>query len=203
MDSKLSRIHPTIPPPRRTRGFKPLASLSDRGFGMGSGHVGRGAILSCAIAIALLLIAGACSPYSFSGGRTALVKSINVPIFENETTEFGLAEALTEGIIDGFVEDNQVQVVDATRAEASLQGRVTEYQRKAYTFDETDQVKEYIVEIYVAADLVRADGSGSVWTEPSIRGFGIYPADSAETVGQRGAIEKITEDIINRTIRSW
>jgi hypothetical protein len=151
----------------------------------------------------LLFLAAGCSPYSFTGGRTALVNSINVPIFENETAEFGLAEALTEGIIDGFIEDNQVRIVDATRAEASLKGRVTDYERKAYTFDETDQVNEYIVEIYVAADLVRSDGSGSVWEQPSIRGFGIYPADSAETVGQRRAIEKITEDIINLTIRSW
>jgi hypothetical protein len=145
----------------------------------------------------------ACSPYSFSGGRTALVKTISIPMFGNETAEFGLAEALTEGIINGFVEDNQIKVVDESTAEAALTGRVTDYQRKAYTFDETDQVNEYIVEIWVAADLARKNDSGSVWTQPSLRGFGIYPADSAESLGQRRAIEKITEDIINLTVRSW
>lgn len=156
------------------------------------------------VAIMVLSVTvGTCSPYSFSGGRTALVETLVVPVFENDTAEFGLAEALTEGVIDGFVEDNQIKVVDAGSAEASLQGRVTNYQRKAYTFDETDQVKEYIVEIWVDADLVRSDGSGSVWTQPGIRGFGIYPSDSSEVLGQQLAIEKITEDIINLTIRSW
>lgn len=153
-----------------------------------------------------LLLAGlltSCSPYSFSGGRTALVSSIAVPVFENDTAEFGLGEILTAGIIDGFVADNQVKILAANQAEAVLSGRVTDYQRKAYTFDENDQVNEYIVEILVAADLVKQNGEGNVWSQPSIRGFGIYPADSSETVGQRRAIEKVTEDIINLTIRSW
>ena len=162
------------------------------------GTLARGALVVC-------LIGGlaACSPYSFSGGRTALVKTVAVLMFGNETAEFGLAEALTEGIINGIVEDNQIKVVDESTAEATLTGRVTDYQWKAYTFDETDQVKEYIVEIWVATDLARKNDSGFVWTQPSLRGFGIYPADSAESLGQRRAIAKITEDIINLTVRSW
>lgn len=151
----------------------------------------------------LTVILAACTPYSFSGGRTALVKTIAIPLFGNETAEFGLAEALTEGIINGFVEDNQVKVVDESAAEAVLTGKVTEYSRKAYTFDETDQVNEYIVEIWVAAELERKNDSGSVWSQPKMRGFGVYPADSAETVGQTRAIAKLTEDIINLTVRSW
>jgi hypothetical protein len=153
------------------------------------------------LAASLLLVT--CSPYSFSGGRTALVESVSVPAFQNDTAEFGLAEALTEGIINGFIADNQVKVLDQGSAQAVLNGKVVEYQRKAYTFDENDQVQEYIVEIYVDADLVKADGTGAVWNAPRMRGFGIYAADSAEAVGQRGAIEKITEDVINRTIKSW
>jgi outer membrane lipopolysaccharide assembly protein LptE/RlpB len=124
-------------------------------------------------------------------------------VFENETTQFGLAEALTSGVIDGLVADNQVKVEDPSTAEAVLNGRVLDYQRKAYTFDENDQVKEYLVEIWVAADLVKKDGSGSIWSAASIRGFGDYAADSSETLGQKRAIKKIAEDIINRTVKSW
>ena len=153
--------------------------------------------------LALALIIVACQPYSFSGGRTALVETIAVPIFENDTAEFGLAEALTAGVIDGFIEDNQVKVVDLSSAEATLTGRVKEYKRKAYTFDDTDQVNEYMVEIWVAVDLRKKGDTIAVWDAPNMRGFGIYSADSAETQGQTRAIEKITEDVINRTIKSW
>ena len=86
---------------------------------------------------------------------------------------------------------------------ATLTGRVKEYKRKAYTFDDSDQVNEYMVEIWVAVGLRKKGDTIAVWDAPNMRGFGIYSADSAETQGQTRAIEKITEDVINRTIKSW
>ncbi|MEW5701119.1 MAG: LptE family protein [Candidatus Zixiibacteriota bacterium] len=145
-----------------------------------------------------------CAPYSFSGGRTALVASITVPIFENQTPEFGLAEDLTQGIINGFVEDNQVKVVDASAAEAILTGRIVDYKRRAYTFDATDRVSEYIVEIWVTADLTKKGEETPVWAVERMRGFGPYKADSEdEQKGQERAIAKLAEDLLNRTIKSW
>lgn len=146
----------------------------------------------------------ACSPYSFSGGKTALVQSVAVPIFENRTTEFGLPETITSGIIDGFIEDNQIKVFDQANAEAILTGAIVEYKRRSYTFDETDRVTEYIVEIWVDAELVKKEGETSVWKAERMRGFGVYKADTEdEQMGQTRAIEKLSEDILNRTIKSW
>lgn len=145
-----------------------------------------------------------CSPYSFSGGRTALVQSVAVPIFENRTTEFGLPEAITSGIIDGFIEDNQIKIVDQANAEAILTGSIVEYKRRSYTFDESDRVTEYIVEIWVDAELMKKEGETSVWKAERMRGFGVYKADTEdERLGQTRAIEKLSEDILNRTIKSW
>jgi len=157
--------------------------------------------LGCALAIAVY----GCSPYSFSGGRTALVQSAHVPQFENETAEFGLGEALTQGIIEGFIEDNQIKIVSADNAEAILSGRIVEYRRKAYTFDETDRVTEYIVEIWVTADLTKkGEPPETIWQAERLRGFGIYDADEEdEQAGQERAIVKITEDLLNKTIKSW
>jgi len=156
------------------------------------------------VAAALLAAAISCSPYSFSGGRTALVQSVSVPIFENRTTEFRLAESITSGIINGFINDNQIKVLDQSNAEAVLSGAIVEYKRHAYTFDETDRVTEYIVEIWVDAELVKKEGAASVWKADRARGFGIYKADSEdEQLGQTRAIEKIAEDLLNRTIKNW
>lgn len=156
------------------------------------------------MAAALLAAAISCSPYSFSGGRTALVQSVSVPIFENRTTEFRLAESITSGIINGFINDNQIKVLDQSNAEAVLSGAIVEYKRHAYTFDETDRVTEYIVEIWVDAELVKKEGAASVWKADRARGFGIYKADSEdEQLGQTRAIEKIAEDLLNRTIKNW
>lgn len=158
-------------------------------------------LMVCAVLSSSIM---ACSPYSFSGGRTALVHSVAVPIFENRTTEFGLPETITSGIIDGFIEDNQIKVVDQANAESILTGAIVEYQRKPYTFDETDRVTEYIVEIWVDAELVKKEGEASVWKAERMRGFGVYKADTEdEQLGQTRAIEKLSEDILNRTIKSW
>ena len=154
--------------------------------------------------ICLCLLLSACSPYSFSGGRTALVSTVAVPLFENQTPEFGLAEDLTQGIVTGFVEDNQIKVLDAASAEAILSGRIVDYKRKAYTFDQADQVSEYMVEISVSAELVKRATADTVWTVDRLRGSGIYKAEGEEEEqGQVRAIAKIAEDILNRTIRSW
>ncbi|MBD3297813.1 MAG: hypothetical protein GF341_04090 [candidate division Zixibacteria bacterium] len=59
------------------------------------------------------------------------------------------------------------------------------------------------MEIWVTAELARQDDTAPVWSKDGIRGFGVYASDADETEGQRLAIEKITEDIINLTIRSW
>ena len=149
-------------------------------------------------------VSSGCAPYSFSGGRTALVASVTVPVFENQTAEFGLAEGLTKGIIDGFVQDNQIKVVGANAAEAVLTGAVVDYKRRAYTFDKTNRVSEYIVEIWVDADLTKKGAADPLWKVEKLRGFGVYEADTEdEQKGQQRAIAKIAEDLLNRTIKNW
>lgn len=133
-----------------------------------------------------------------------MVQSVAVPIFENRTTEFGLAESITSGIINGFIEDNQIKVLDQNAAEAVMNGTIVDYKTRAYTFDETDRVTEYIVEIWVDAELITREDARSVWKADRARGFGIYKADSEdERLGQTRAIEKLAEDLLNRTIKSW
>lgn len=133
-----------------------------------------------------------------------MVQSVAVPIFENRTTEFGLAESITSGIINGFIEDNQIKVLDQNAAEAVMNGTIVDYKTRAYTFDETDRVTEYIVEIWVDAEMITREDARSVWKADRARGFGIYKADSEdERLGQTRAIEKLAEDLLNRTIKSW
>jgi hypothetical protein len=154
--------------------------------------------------VTVAALAVSCTPYSFSGGRTALVQTVAVPTFENRTTEFGLPETLTRGIIDGFVNDNQIKVVDQGQAEAILSGSIADYKRRAYTFDENDRVTEYMVEIWVDASLRKRASDEEVWTAERMRGFGVYKADTEdEQTGQKRAIDKLAEDILNRTIKSW
>ena len=45
-----------------------------------------------------------CGIYSLSGSLPSHIKSIAIPLLENQTAEFGLSEEITEGIINKFNE---------------------------------------------------------------------------------------------------
>jgi len=158
---------------------------------------------ACLILGGILLLAG-CGMYTVKSGRTAVVSSIGVPLFENQTAEYGLAEQLTAGITDQLIDENIIQVVDPSRAESILRATIVSYKRSAYTYDAAENVDEYIVEIIIRARLVKTADDTAIWDAPSIRGWGVYSANEAtEQVGQAKAIEKLTEEIINRTAKGW
>ena len=170
----------------------------------------RHSIISRIIILGLLTFAlAACGFYTFKSGRKAVVSSIGVPLFANRTAEYGLAEQLTEGITNGLIDENIVNVVDPSRAESVLIAEVLTYERKAYTFDAAENVEEYIVEITIKASLVRTADETPIWEAGSIRGWGIYAPnkdpdkEETEQDGQERAIEKLTEEIIERTVKGW
>lgn len=156
-----------------------------------------------ALCIPLLLLV-ACGWYSPKSGRSALVSSIGIPLMENQTAEYGLAEQLTQGVIDGLIDENIIDVVDPSRAESILRATVLTYLRSAYTFDVDENVQEYIVEITVRASLVSAADETPIWEAPSIRAWGEFSAaEETEQEGQARAIEKLTQEILDRTVKGW
>lgn len=155
------------------------------------------------LAVTVAVVVSGCGVYSFSGSMGSGIKSIAVPVFENKSLEYGISDELTSGVIDRFVTDNTLKVLPRSKADAVLEGLVNRYERVAYTFDENDQVQEYKVNISVSVKLIRSDGS-SMWEEQAMIAYGIYKADEeAEEDGKTRAIEKIAEDIVNKTIRDW
>jgi len=154
-----------------------------------------------------------CAFYSFSPSVTGDIKTIAIVLFENQTQEFGITETLTQGITDGFIQDNSLKVTTPEKADALLSGTITGYDRKPYTFDQQENVKEYIIRIYVKASLEKAKNKEQVWAAEKLEGWGTFriagdPNDpqlqpETEEVARQRAIAKLAEDIVNRTVKSW
>ena len=51
-----------------------------------------------------------CSYYSLSGSIPTHIKSIHIPLFENQTSEFDLAENITDFIIEQFNESGVLRI---------------------------------------------------------------------------------------------
>jgi hypothetical protein len=144
-----------------------------------------------------------CGVYTFNPRGKSEIESIAVQPFENETAEFGLADRLTEIVIDAFIADGNLKVVSPEHADALLQGTLTYYDRVPETFDQNDQVQTYKVVMDFKVTLKDAQTEDVIWSETS-RQEGPYDANTErEEDGQQRAGELLVQMIINKTTKSW
>lgn len=144
-----------------------------------------------------------CGVYSFSGSGLTGIKSVAVPQFENQTVEYGIQEDLTAAVIDQLIADNTLKVVALADADAVLRGEVVGYERLAYTYDKSDNVQEYKINVTVNFTLEKKDGK-VVMSRERIIEYGIYSAaDESEIEGKARAVEKVARDIVDETTKSW
>ena len=161
------------------------------------------ASISLILLISLFLLNN-CGYYSFSGSGLKGVKSVAVPLFENQTQEYGIRESLTEKVVNAYVEDNTLKVVNEKIADSILYGTINSYLREAHTFDENENVREYKVRIFVKVALEEAKKKKIIWEEESLEGWAIYSAtDETEDDGKEKALQTLAEDIVNRTVKGW
>src|SRR5512136_987237 len=80
-----------------------------------AGRVGRTALAGLAW-LAVLSAAG-CG-YSFSGSSLpSHLKTIAIPVFENQSLDPTIADEVTSGVLDQFLEDNRLKVAREARAD--------------------------------------------------------------------------------------
>lgn len=151
-----------------------------------------------------LLALNGCGAYSFSSSGRSEFKNIAVPLFENQTREYGIRELLTEGVINRFIQDGTLPVVNEKRAEAVLRGNVLSYIRQPYTYAADESVQEYRVIITIQARLEDPVRRQVIWEEAELVQWGNFKATGeSEDEGKFRAVNKLAEDIVNRTVRSW
>ena len=144
-----------------------------------------------------------CGVYTFNPKGQSEIKSITVERFENRTTEYGLADQMSDLVIDAFIKDGNLRVVSLENADAILNGLLTRYERKPYKYDLNDQVESYEVVMDFDIALKKPATDSEIWKEKMTQ-RGIYNvADETEEIGRQKAIKLLVEAIINKTTKSW
>ena len=155
------------------------------------------------VLIPFLLIS--CGPYSFSGSSVpGHIKSVAIPLFEDETAEFGIKEKVTDALLDNFIKENILRIADKKNADSILQGTITRVSDTPYTFDENEDVQEFRVSISI--NILWYDQIKNVdLFEGGIVGWGVYSASSPEdrADGLDQAVERLVTEIINQTLSGW
>ena len=113
-----------------------------------------------------LIFLFSCGFYSFSGSSIpGHIKTIAIPLFEDQTSEFQIKEKLTDAVIDEITRDNSLKIVSEDQADAIVYGKIISVSDQAHTYDANEQVESYRVYVSVQVEVKDVKQSTSMWNE--------------------------------------
>ena len=179
------------------------------------------------IYISIIPLFSGCIYYSMAGSIPPHIKSISIPIVENQTVEFGISEAVTDNLVNQFLENNILRLDKENSADSILKGKIISVKDAPYTYTKEESVTEYRLTITIdlewfdvindkviikkqyssfgayglsgdiSSDQIDNDGDGLVDSEDEDE-YG-DPREFATKV----AVKKIAQDILNEIMTSW
>ena len=155
------------------------------------------------------------------------IKSIAIPLMENETAEFRLAEDITDGIVGEFSEAGILSITDENIAHSILRGTVKKVKEGPYTYSKQESVSEFRYKIDVKLEWYDVSQDKNL-LEATYSGFGAYGLsgdigsdgidndndgkidnDDDDEFGEprafatKVAVRKIAQDILNDIMTTW
>lgn len=180
---------------------------------------------------ALVLTAGAilagCG-YTTQSSLAPEYQTIAVSPFYDKTREYDLQAPLTNAITRKFINDSRLQVVDADQADLLLEGVILNYQLKGLTYDQNDEVTQFLLVITAGVRLTDLEKGEVLWEEEIMSGETSYYTRAAGQSSDRlrgnaevflppvrsfatdeenraaaEALEQLASDIFYRTVEPW
>lgn len=112
------------------------------------------------ILLPLLLVS--CAGYQIGGSKPsnlAHVKSINVPLFKNDTLLIRADAYATNSAVDALTRDGTYRVANASTADAVLEGRVSEIDFEQVSSTRTDSLDSEELSMEITIDWILRDAS--------------------------------------------
>jgi len=148
--------------------------------------------------------------YTVSSVLPAHIKTVAIPTFGNNTVEHGLADDITQSLINGFQADRRLRIVRERDADSILRGTVLAYRNRVYSYTSQEIATSY--EILLTVQVVYRDviKSRDIWKEDqmtvrttyNVTQVGSQPAQT-EVDARKDAVQKLTDQIVSRTVQGW
>jgi len=176
----------------RTYGFAP-------GLGMRLG-----------IALVFAALAGGCA-YTVRSTLPSHLKTLAIPVFQNNTVEFGLADDITQSLVNGFLTDRSLRIAQERDANAVLRGSVVAYKNQVFGYTTTERATEYEIVLTVSVTFRDMIKNRDLWKDDALTVRTTYnvtavsPTQPAQTEadGRKDVIQKLTDRIVSRTVQGW
>lgn len=156
--------------------------------------------------IILLLSLTQCVKYSFKGALPSNLKTIAIPLFEDRSNWVGLQEKMTEDVINAFVRDNTLQVIeDEDNSDLLLKVTILPLQTRRTSIAGDETVEEEQLVVSVRVECINQQREKPLWSG-TVTDFGVISGTATldeQDAAIATATEKIVAEIINRTIAAW
>jgi TolB-like protein len=135
------------------------------------------------------------------------IRSVAVFPFENKSYEPGLENVLTDEVIQQFLSDGQLNVVDKSKADVYVKGTISNYKRIPLIYNENDIVQQYKVRITINVRLVDPETGkilrqqGNIYRETTYSDQ-IAPLET-EYDAQHRVIIQLARDVVTTTVEGW
>src|SRR5262249_37421757 len=135
------------------------------------------------------------------------LKTVAIPVFENGTPEAQLEQQVTDAVIQRFVRDNHLKIVDEKSANSVVRGRLTDYKNAVYGFTaNTTNANAYRVTITTQVTFKDLVKNREMWSGEIVKSAIYYvqpiPGQKVTTEldGRQEAIDKIADEILSRSV---
>jgi outer membrane lipopolysaccharide assembly protein LptE/RlpB len=164
----------------------------------------KSGIRAVGVMIVILLSLLVSCGYHISGRGGVIpegARNIAVPVFFNSTNEPYVDVDLTQAVVEEFLTDGRLHVVDLADADVALRCRVEKYETTAVSFNPASYVQQYRIRIVVEAKLQDLHTKKILWQEQGIESNFIseYPVAlgniQVTRVAKEAAIKKAGQDI--------
>ena len=168
-----------------------------------------------------------CGFYSLAGSIPPHIKSISIPLVENKTSDFAIAEDLTDAIIKQFNQSGILPIQNVGEAHSILKGKVNKITDGPYSYNKNESISEYRYKVDVKIEWYDNTKEKKI-IDKNYSGFGAYglsgdissdgldndndgKIDSEDdnefgeprSFAAKVAINKIAEDILNDILTTW
>lgn len=153
------------------------------------------------ITFLFLILNQGCGIYSFSGSSIpSHLKTVAIPLFKNNTAQFGISQSLTDGVIEALTQDNTLKIASPRNTDAVLNGTITNIREQAGQYNQDEVASDFKIYITIKISFEDKLKKKILWEETWTE-WGEYESDINEGFTQ--AAEKLSERILNRMVSGW
>ena len=152
----------------------------------------------------ILLFAVNCAYYSFSGSLPPHLRTVAVPLFEDNTAEFGVKEELTDAVITQFGRDNSLKLGTDRDSDVLVKGTILRIRDDVASYNQAETVESAKVYVSVKIECTDTVKRKVLWQETLSR-WGTYSPDATDERNDAisDAILQLADEIVNKTVTGW